>query len=422
MVRVYGEDYRRIHNPSAAQETVLRHISTCRTAALGGHLEECDSCAYRRIAYNSCRDRHCPKCQSRAQVEWITGRLERLLPVPYFHVVFTIPDGLNPLALRNQKTVYDILFAAASQTLKAIAQDDKHLGAQLGFTMVLHTWGQNLLFHPHVHCVVTGGGLSPDRTRWIASRESYLFPVKVLGRLFRGKFLAMLDRAYQDSELEFAGSTAELASPEEWSRFKDGLYKKDWVVYAKPPFGGPEQVFNYLGRYTHRIAISNHRIIDISDGKVSFSWKDYSDSSKKKVLRLDAVEFLRRFLLHVLPKGFVRLRHYGLYASSNVNTKLATARHLLMLPSEPSMPSTSAPETAEPSSTSQPETAEPFSTSQPETAEPLPWWERFREQTGVDLLSCPSCTAGRMQRQRRLSPVEAALFAERLTAPKVDTS
>lgn len=402
MVRVYGEDYRRIHSPSAAQETVLRHISTCRTAALGGHL---------RIAYNSCRDRHCPKCQSRAQIEWVTGRLERLLPVPYFHVVFTIPDGLNPLALRNQKTVYDILFAAASQTLQAIAQDDKHLGAQLGFTMVLHTWGQNLLFHPHIHCVVTGGGLSPDRTRWIATQEKYLFPVKVLGKLFRGKFLAMLDEAYHVGELDFVGSTAELATPEAWTRFKDGLYNKDWVVYAKPPFGGPEQVFNYLGRYTHRIAISNHRIIDISDGKVSFSWKDYSDGCQKKVMRLDAVEFLRRFLLHVLPKGFVRLRHYGLYASCNVNTKLVVARHLLMPASEPSKPSTSEPEAAERSST-----------SEPEAAEPLPWWERFREQTGVDLLSCPSCTVGRMQRQRRLSPVEAALFAERLTAPKVDTS
>jgi len=393
VVRAHADDYRRAHRPSAAQEAVLKHIAECRTAALGGHVEECDSCGHQRIAYNSCRDRHCPKCQNTARAEWITERLERLLPIPYFHVVFTIPDELNPLALRNKKAVFDILFAAASRALLTIARDEKHLGAQVGFTMVVHTWGQNLLFHPHVHCVVTGGGLSSDGMRWIAAREKYLLPVKVLAKLFRGKFLAALDRAYQDGELDLAGSTAKLADPEGWRRFKDGLYKKNWVVYAKPPFGGAEQVFNYLGRYTHRIAISNHRIVNFADGKVTFSWKDYADSCQNKLMTLDAVEVLRRFLLHVLPHGFVRIRHYGLCASSNVNTKLVAARRLL-----------------EPDAQSQPET---------EPAEPKPWWERFLEQTGVDVMACPSCKKGRMQ---RLHVLWTTMLAECPLVAGADTS
>ena len=400
VVRAHADDYRRAHVPSAAQEAVLKHIAECRTAALGGHLEACDSCGHQRVSYNSCRDRHCPKCQNTARAEWITERLERLLPIPYFHVVFTIPDEINPLALRNKKALFNILFAAASQTLLTIARDEKHLGAQVGFTMVLHTWGQNLLFHPHVHCVVTGGGLSSDGARWISARENYLLPVKVLGRLFRGKFLAALDRAYEDGELELTGSTAELSEPETWRRFKDRLYKKDWVVFAKPPFGGPEHVFNHLGRYTHRIAISNHRIVDVAGGKVTFSWKDYADGCKKKLMTLDAVEFLRRFLLHVLPSGFVRIRHYGLCASSNVNTKLMAARRLL----EPSTEAT------------------PPSKPEPESTEPPPWWERFLEQTGIDVMACPSCAIGRMQRQRSLSSIEIAMLAERITASRLDTS
>lgn len=400
VVRAHGDDYHRAHHPSAAQEAVLKHIAECRTAALGGHLDACDSCGHQRISYNSCRDRHCPKCQNAARAEWITRRLERLLPIPYFHVVFTIPDELNPLALRNKKAVFKILFAAASQTLLTIARDGKHLGAQVGFTMVLHTWGQNLLFHPHVHCVVTGGGLSSDGSRWIAAREKYLLPVKVLGKLFRGKFLAALDQAYRDGELDLAGSTAERSDPEAWHRFKDSLYKKDWVVFAKPPFGGAEHVFNYLGRYTHRIALSNHRIVEVADGTVTFSWKDYADGCKKKLMALDAVEFLRRFLLHVLPHGFVRIRHYGLCASSNVNTKLVAARRLL----EPSTEICPSPK------------------PEPTSTEPQPWWERFLEQTGIDVMACPCCKTGRMTRQRSLSPVEITLLAERIATPKMDTS
>jgi hypothetical protein len=320
----------------------------------------------------------------------------RLCVRAHFHVVFTIPDELNPLTLRNKKAVFDILFAAASQTLLTIARDEKHLGAQLGFTMVLHTWGQNLLLHPHIHCVVTGGGLSSDGTQWIAARANYLLPVKVLGKLFRGKFLAALDLAHQNAELDLAGSTADLANPEAWRRFKDHLYKKDWVVYAKPPFGGAEQVFNYLGRYTHRIAISNHRILDFADGKVTFAWKDYADGCQKKLMTLDAVEFLRRFLLHVLPRGFVRIRHYGLCASSNVNTKLVAARRLL-----------------------EPATA-PIA-SEAEATEPTPWWERFLEQTGIDVMACPCCKTGRMHRMRSLSPLEIPMPAEGIVA-EIDTS
>jgi len=398
VVRAHEGDYRRAHHPSAAQEAVLKHIAECRTTALGGHLEQCDSCGHQRISYNSCRDRHCPKCQNTARAEWITERLERLLPIPYFHVVFTIPAELNPLAIRNKKTIFRILFAAASQTLLTIARDEKHLGAQVGFTAVLHTWGQNLLFHPHVHCVVTGGGLSTDHKRWVAARENYLLPVKVLGKLFRGKFLAALDRAFQDGELELAGSTAKLSDPKTWRRFKDELYNKDWVVYSKAPFGGPQHVFRYLGNYTHRIAISNHRIVDVADGKVTFCVKDYADGCKVKLMTLDAVEFLRRFLLHVLPKGFVRIRHFGLCASANVNGKLVTARGLLESNTEVPSPSKS------------------------ESTEPLPWWERFLEQTGIDVMACPCCDTGRMMRQQSLSPSQAIEYADRIDIPKVDTS
>ncbi|MCP5090652.1 MAG: IS91 family transposase [Gammaproteobacteria bacterium] len=394
VVRTYSSDYLLSRQVSAAQQAVLRHISDCRTPALGGHVETCDSCDHRRISYNSCRDRHCPKCQNAARAEWITKRLERLLPVPYFHVVFTIPDVLNPLALRNKRVVFNILFAAASQSLQTIASDERHLGAQVGFTSVLHTWGQNLLFHPHVHCVVTGGGLSPDGASFIRARESYLLPVKVLGSLFRGKFLAALETAYKEGDLDLAGSTVELANSAAWQRFKNGLYDKDWVVYSKAPFGGSEHVFRYLGNYTHRIAISNHRIVNVNNGKVTFGVKDYKDGCKKKLLTLDATEFLRRFLLHVLPRGFVRIRHYGLCASANVNTKLVAARKLL----EPNV--------------------EIQDNNGGEQQTPLPWWQRFLEQTGIDVMACPICEQGRISRVLSLSPSE---IAEHLL-PTINTS
>lgn len=401
VVRAHGEDYRHTHRPSSDQQAVLSHIVQCRTAALGGHLEACENCGGRRISYNSCRDRHCPKCQQTARAQWVADRLERLLPVPYFHVVFTLPSELNPLALRNKKTVFDILFSAASQALLALARDPRHLGAQVGFTAVLHTWGQNLLYHPHLHCVVTGGGLCSDGQRWVPARQDYLLPVKVLARLFRGKFLAALDRAWREGELGLEGSTAGLADAGAWSTFKDGLYATDWVVYAKPPFGGPAHVFGYLGDYTHRIGISNHRLVEMSDEKVTFTWKDYSQGCEQKLMTLEAVEFLRRFLLHVLPHGYVRIRHYGLCASANVGGRLQAARRLL----DPSAASTI-----------------PSPQPEPQPGEPQPWWERFLQQTGADVMACPFCGVGRMVHQRFLSPAEAAELAATMAAAGIDSS
>ncbi len=395
VVRAHGEAYRRAHHPSADQRAVLNNIVACRTAALGGHLDACDACGHERVSYNSCRDRHCPKCQSTARAQWVAERVQRLLPVPYFHVVFTIPGELNPLTLRNRKLVFDILFAAASQTLLTIAREPRHLGAQIGFTAVLHTWGQNLLFHPHLHCVVTGGGLSADGTGWVAGRRNYLLPVKVLGALFRGKFMAALDRAFSDGALDLQGSTAGLAHPVAWAGFKDGLYGSNWVVYAKAPFCSADHVLRYLGNYTHRIAISNHRLVELHDGKVAFTWKDYAQGCARKVMTLNAVEFLRRFLLHVLPHGYVRIRHYGLCASANVNGKLRDARRLL-----------------------EGDAGAPVDAAA-EVSEPRAWWERFLEQTGIDVMACPSCRTGRMVHQRFLTPAEAADLAAVTTA--IDT-
>lgn len=332
LVRLYGESLSRSFPLSAAQRKVMRHIATCRTAALGGHIDECDGCGHQRLSYNSCRDRHCPKCQGTQRAAWLERRLQRLLPTPYFHVVFTLPDELNPLMLRNKRLSYKILFDAAAQTLQQIAADPRRLGAQIAITAVLHTWGQSLRFHPHLHCVVTGGGLSPDGQRWVAGDESYFLPVRVLAKLYRGKFLAAINDAYRQGQLDLGGECAALADPAAWAAWRDQLYRKDWVVYAKPPFGGPEVVFRYLGRYTHRVAISNHRLVSLVDGQVTFIVKDYADGNRSKTMTLDAEQFLRRFLLHVLPHRFVRIRHYGLVAGRNVATKLAAARRLLEPP------------------------------------------------------------------------------------------
>lgn len=327
--RAGGKDYAARHPVSAAQAAVLRRLAACRTAALGGHVDACAGCGYTRISYNSCRDRHCPKCQAAKRAAWLETRLERLLPVEYFHVVFTLPAALNALMLHHPRQLYDLLFQAASQTLLTLAADPKRLGAQIGVTAILHTWGQNLSFHPHLHCVVTGGGLSPEGDRWIAGRRGYFLPVKVLGRLFRGKFLAGIRAAWAAGELTFGGSVADLADPTAFRRWLDGLYRQDWVVYAKRPFGGAEQVFRYLGRYSHRVAISNSRLLAFEDGRVSFRWRDYADDNRTKVMQVDADEFIRRFLLHVLPSRFVRIRHFGLLAARNVTTKLQRCRELL---------------------------------------------------------------------------------------------
>ena len=386
IVRAHRDDYERVHRPSPAQQKVMRHIADCRTAALGGHVEECDSCGRQRISFNSCRDRHCPKCQSTAREDWIEAQLSKLLPIPYFHVVFTVPEQLHALALANRKVFFDILFTTAAASLRAIAADEQHLGADVGFTAVLHTWGQNLLFHPHLHCVVTGGGLSADGQRWVATRSSFFLPVKALGKLFRGKFLAALKRAYAAGRLQLGGSTAELAERKCWRSFLDQLYKKNWVVYAKPPFAGPQHVFRYLGRYTHRVAISNHRLLNLENGKVSFTVKNYARDGQRHILHLDAVEFLRRFLLHVLPKGYTRIRHFGLCAARNLYTKLETARRLLS------------------------EWKAGCALPNPQRGNKLsqPWWKRFLDRTGIDLLACTYCATGRLVRRQRIEPAYAA--------------
>ncbi len=357
ILRAHAEAYRAKHPVSPEQAKVMRHLAACRTAALGGHVDYCQGCGFvSGISYNSCRDRHCPKCQSAKQAEWLKARLERLLPVEYFHVVFTLPEQLKPLALKNRRLIYNLLFQAASQTLLELAADPRRLGAQIGFTAVLHTWGQNLLFHPHLHCVVTGGGLSRDGKQWIASRKGYFISVHALAKMFRGKFLAGLKQAYEQGELRLAGSVEWLADRRCFSRLIDSLYRQGWVVYAKPPFGGPQQVYRYLGRYTHRVAISNSRLVALSNGRVRFRYKDYADSDRIKEMTLTADEFLRRFLLHVLPKGFVRIRHYGLLASRNVNTKLDLCRQLLdCQPTDTEPPASSSPVSIE-SSTETPST------------------------------------------------------------------
>jgi hypothetical protein len=328
ILRAHGSTCRRRFPVTPEQAAVMRHLAQCRTAALGGHVDACDHCGHVAISFNSCRDRHCPKCQGTQQAKWIENRLERVLPVEHFHVVFTLPDELNPVMLRNKRVTYALLFKAAAETLLQLAADPKRLGAQIGFTAVLHTWGQNLLFHPHLHCVVTGGGLTPDGDQWISARPRYFLPVRVLSRLFRGKFLAGLQQLVDDGKLDFRGSTEELGEPGAFARLRRRLYDKEWVVYAKPPFGGADQVFRYLGRYTHRVAIANSRLVSLDDGHVRFRYKDYATDAHK-VMTLEVQEFLRRFLLHVLPKRFVRIRHFGILAGRNVCTKLERARCLI---------------------------------------------------------------------------------------------
>ncbi len=329
--RRYGSAYRQQHarSLSRGQRRVMSAIELCRTAALGGHLEECDSCGHQRPAYNSCRDRHCPKCQSLARARWLQDRQAELLPVEYFHVVFTVPEEIAALAYQNKKVVYGLLFRAVAETLRSIAADPQHLGAEIGFVAILHSWGQNLLFHPHLHCVVPGGGISADRKRWIACRPRFFLPVRVLSARFRRLFLEYLQAAFDTGQLRFFSSLEHLRDPKAFLQYLAPLRKKKWVVYAKPPFGGPEQVLNYLGRYTHRVAISNNRLLDIDNGEVTFRWKDYRHHEQCKTMTLEADEFIRRFLLHVLPDGLQRIRHYGFLGHRYRQAKLVLCRQLL---------------------------------------------------------------------------------------------
>ncbi len=329
VIRSYGHAYRERYTPSPAQRRVLRAVTQCRTGALGGHVQECDHCGERQISYNSCRNRHCPKCQGSQTAQWLGAQQPHLLPVPYFHVVFTLPQLLAPLALQNPRVVYGLLFQAASRTLLEVAANPRHLGAQIGFLAVLHTWGQTLTHHPHLHCVVPAGGLSPDGSRWVSSSPHFFLPVRVLSRLFRGKFLALLLQAFEDGRLRFHGSIGPLAERSRFLGLVSQAGSTEWVVYAKRPFGGPATVLKYLARYTHRVAISNHRLQSVEDGRVAFRYKDYARGRRLRTLRLEVTEFIRRFLLHALPKGFVRIRRYGLLANAQREQKLDLCRQLL---------------------------------------------------------------------------------------------
>jgi Putative transposase/Transposase zinc-binding domain len=315
---------------------VLLAIARCRTVALGGHLDQCTRCGHRAaISYNSCRNRHCPKCQTAARERWIAARQRELLPTRYVHVVFTLPHRLLSLALQNKRVIYDLLFRASAETLLEVAGDPRHLGAEVGFFTVLHTWSQKLGLHPHVHCVIPAGGLSPDHTHWIKSRSRFFLPIKVLSRVFRGKFVAGLRQAFQEGQLNFHGDLTLLAQPKIFASWLRPLFRKDWVVYSKPPFGGPEYVLQYLGRYTHRVAISNHRLVSFAEGKVTFRWRDSAHNNEQKLLTLSLDEFLRRFLLHVLPKGFVRIRNFGFLANRRRATLLPLGFQLLGVVQQP---------------------------------------------------------------------------------------
>jgi hypothetical protein len=364
--RHHGTAYRaeQADHLSNTQRRVMAAIETCRTAALGGHVEQCQDCGKSRIAYNSCRDRHCPKCQGLARLQWLADRQAELLPVPYFHVVFTMPAPIAAIALQNKAVIYDILFKAAAETVRTIAADPKHLGAEVGMIALLHTWGQSLCHHPHIHCIVPGGGLTPAGT-WIASRPGFFLSVRVLARLYRGIFLKRLEAAFHAGELRFFGDLAPLLDAAPFGDYLRPLRRLNWVIYAKRPFAGPQQVLNYLSRYTHRVAIANSRLIDLADGQVRFRWKDYRQPEKPKVMTLQVGEFIRRFLQHVLPDGFRRIRHFGFLANTHRTTKLATIRALL---------SVAAPEIA---------------------PEPADYRERYAMLTGQSLDICPCC-GGRM--------------------------
>jgi hypothetical protein len=372
--RCYGEQYRQEHRLSRPQLRSMRAIEICRTAALGGHVDACDQCGARTIRYNSCRNRHCPKCQGLEKQRWLEQRCGELLPVPYFHVVFTVPEELNSLALANPEWFYNLLFDSASKTLLEIAADPKHLGARIGVLAVLHTWSQTLLLHPHVHCIVPGGGLSLDRQRWLASRPDYFLPIQVLSRLFRGKFLAEVKAAWKSSRLRLPET---LRDPFSFQNQLDRLYRKSWVVYSKPPFGSPEQVLAYLARYTHRVALSNHRLVRLEEDQVTFTYKDYTQGARVRDMRLPAGEFIRRFLLHVLPERFVRIRYYGLFANRHRAGNLERCRELLGQPAA-------------------------------EIREPEHWQTRCTRLTGRDLTLCPVCGRGHLRRVEELAPVPSS--------------
>ena len=386
--RAHGAAYRHAHALARPQRRAMQAIETCRTAALGGHRETCDTCGAERIAYNSCRNRHCPKCQTLAKERWLAARRAELLPVEYFHVVFPLPHALNALAQGNPRVLYTLLFRAVAATLTTFGRDPRHLGGDVGGTAILHTWGQNLSQHLHLHCVVPGGALAQDGARWIAAPPGFLFPVRALARVFRGKYLQALHRAFTAGRLRFAGALAALADPEAFATWLRDLRRHDWVVYAKRPFAGPTQLLEYLGRYTHRVAISNERLVSHTDGVVRFHWRDYADSDRVKIMTLTAEEFIRRFLLHVVPGGFVRIRHFGFLANRTRRAKLARCRALL---AQPPAPAASAIESVA---------------------------ALMRRLTGIDIDRCPVCQQGQLHVTEILAPTSPPTRG----VPVVDTS
>jgi hypothetical protein len=373
--RQHGPGYRQTHTLPLQHLRVMRAVEVCRTAELGGHKEQCEECGHIEISYNSCRNRHCPKCQTLRKEKWIKDRGQDLLPVEYFHVVFTVPSELNPLFIMNPRVMCNLLFRSASETLLELADNPKHLGARIGFMVILHTWGQNLMDHPHVHCVVTGGGLSSDN-RWVSCRKGFFIPIRVMSSLFRGKFLYYLKKSFDDEDLIFPGGIAHLKEPRTFEVFRRQFYHKKWVVYCKPPFDGAEGVLQYLGRYTHRIAISNNRILTLQDGEVSFHWRDYSDGDRQKTMTVTAHEFIRRFLLHVLPHRYVRIRHFGLLSNRNRKDDISLCRMLL----------------------------DSGKTTTKEKDKQETWQEQLLRICGIDVTTCPVCKNGRMLTVELLPP------------------
>ena len=385
--RLYGEEYRRAHALPPLERGVMHAIEVCRTAALGGHLERCDACGFEQPAYDSCGNRHCPKCQTVAKLRWLEARKAELLPVGYFHNTFTLPHTLNPIAFANKKLIYDMLFHAVADTLKEFGLDPKHLGGKLGFTATLHTWDQQLRYHVHLHCLIPGGALSPDGSRWLRARERFLFHVKALSRRFRRNFCDRLEESFAKGELRFGGKAARFQSPPAFRRLVARLRSIEWVVNSKRPFAGPHKVLDYLSRYTHRVAISNHRIRNVEDGRVTFTWRDRRDHNKVKLCTLGAHEFIRRFLLHTLPKGYHRIRHHGFLANRSKQTGLPRCRQLLGLGAEvPKPPKTSAR-------------------------------ELLVELAGIDPARCPRCNRGTMRVVKPL-PGASGHCAARATSPQ----
>jgi hypothetical protein len=374
IVRAHATDYRRTHRLSRAQHRALDAIASCRTAVLGGHRAVCTACGSERVTYNSCRNRHCPKCQRVATERWLAARRREILPIPYFHIVFTLPHALNPLAQSHPRLLYRLLFQSAASTLLRFGRDPRHLGGDMGVTAVLHTWGQTLSQHLHVHCVVTGGALAPDGARWMPARPGFLFPVRALAKVFRGRFLAGLQRAFEQGQLHLAGGLAPLAAPVAFAAWLTELRRSAWVVYCKPPFAGPEHVLGYLGRYTHRVAISNDRLVALTDGHVRFRWRDYADGDRVKLMELAVDEFLRRFLLHIVPDGFVRIRYFGLLANRRRRAALAQCRALLAQPAPAAQP--------------------------PECVRDL-----LLRVTGLDVERCPVCHDGLLRLVAVLAPI-----------------